>query len=495
MRTTRVRKFLQTAVVSGLLVALGIPATATASSAQFDQVRRILNPVRDQYIVVLKPSSIAVGLRAESLARESGGQVRYTYRHAMQGFSIRTTALGAQMIAAHPFVELVEEDASVSVNATQSPAALGLDRIDQRFLPLDNSYGYGATGSGVTAYIIDTGIRTSHADFGGRATSGFDAIDGGAADDCHGHGTHVAGTLGGATYGVAKQVSLVAVRVLDCGGRGLLSQVIAGVDWVTGNHQPGQPAVANMSLTSGASTAVDKAVKGSIAKGVSYVAAAGNNNANACNYSPARVPEALTVGATTSTDDRAGFSNFGKCLDLFAPGVGIISAWSSGDSATATLNGTSMAAPHVAGLAAKYLQSAPTASPAAVASAIEAAATRGLVQNAKKDSPNLLLYTGLGEAPPAPPPSPPPTPIPGNVAPVADFTYTCGAKLKCKFVDASTDADGKISKRNWEFGDGGKSTNKNPGRKYKQADTYKVTLTVTDNKGATGKVTKTVIVS
>ena len=288
-------------------------------------------------------------------------------------------------------MSLVERDQVFTISTTQSPATWGLDRIDQRARPLSNSYTYTRTGAGVRAYIIDTGIRFSHGEFGGRATSGFDAVDGGAADDCNGHGTHVSGTVGGATYGVAKGVSLVGVRVLDCAGSGTTSGVIAGVDWVTANHV--KPAVANMSLGGGASAALDQAVANSIAAGVTYAIAAGNSNARACNYSPARVATAITVGATTSTDARASYSNWGSCLDLFAPGSSITSSWYTSNTATNTISGTSMATPHVAGVAALYLQGNPGATPATVRNALVANATSGVVGNARTGSPNLLLFT------------------------------------------------------------------------------------------------------
>ncbi len=253
-----------------------------------------------------------------------------------------------------PAVAYVEQDRTVKALGTQAPTpSWGLDRIDQRDLPLNGSFTYPNTGAGVTAYIIDTGIRTSHSDFGGRAIWGTNTTGDGNNTDCNGHGTHVAGTVGGAQYGVAKGVKLIAVKVLNCAGSGSFAGVMAGIDWVTAHHQPGQPAVANMSLgASGSDAATENAVRNSIADGVSYAIASGNSNANACNFTPARVAEAITVNATTNTDARASFSNFGTCTDIFAPGQNITSAWNTSDTATNTISGTSMASPHVAGAAA-----------------------------------------------------------------------------------------------------------------------------------------------
>jgi subtilisin family serine protease len=284
----------------------------------------------------------------------------------------------------------------VQASTIQTGATWGIDRIDQRDLPLSTTFSYVNTGLGVTAYIVDTGIRLSHTQFTGRVSSGYDAIDGGSADDCNGHGTHVAGTVGGTTVGVAKGVSLVAVRVLDCGGSGTWSGVVAGVDWVAANAV--KPAVANMSLGGGASTTLDDAVARAINAGVTFVVAAGNGNTGgkaqpACNYSPARVPAAITVGATGSTDAKASYSNYGTCVDIFAPGNSILSAWYTSDTAGNTISGTSMASPHVAGVAALYLQSNGAASPATVSNALTSGATVGKVTNAGTGSPNRLLFT------------------------------------------------------------------------------------------------------
>jgi subtilisin family serine protease len=296
-------------------------------------------------------------------------------------------------LRANPNVAYIEADATVTASTTQTNATWGIDRIDQRNRPLSTTYNYTSTGAGVTAYVIDTGIRTTHNQFGGRAVGGFTAInDGRGTTDCNGHGTHVAGTVGGTTYGVAKQVRLVAVRVLSCSGSGTTSGVIAGIDWVTGNHAAGSPAVANMSLGGGASSSLDNAVNRSINDGVTYAVAAGNSNVSACNSSPARVPAALTAGSTTSTDARSSFSNYGSCVDLFAPGSSITSAWYTSNTATNTISGTSMASPHVAGAAARYLQGNPSASPATVSDAIRTNATTGVVTNPGSGSPNRLLY-------------------------------------------------------------------------------------------------------
>ena len=337
-------------------------------------------------------------------ARGDGARRVERFSAAIDGFSARMSDSAVEQLRQNPDVAYIEADQRVSADATQSPATWGLDRVDQRNLPLNNSYTYNATGQGVTAYIIDTGILASHNEFGGRVGSGYTAInDGRGTTDCNGHGTHVAGTVGGSTYGVAKQVALRPVRVLDCTGNGATSGVIAGVDWVTANHAAGAPAVANMSLGGGVSSALDTAVNNSIADGVTYAVAAGNENTNACNGSPSRVAAALTVGSTTSTDARSSFSNYGSCLDLFAPGSNITSAWYTGNTATNTISGTSMATPHVAGVAALYLQGSPSASPATVGSAITGTATTGVVGNPGTGSPNRLLYsllTGGGTTPP-----------------------------------------------------------------------------------------------
>lgn len=350
------------------------------------------------YIVVLKDSAAAPATVASLHGKRYGVSVKWIYGHALKGYAARLDASQLRDLRADAAVDYVVADGVATIDTTQTGATWGIDRIDQRKLPLSGTFTYTNTAAAVTAYVIDTGIRVSHAEFAGRATSGWDFVNNDAdASDCNGHGTHVAGTIGGTTYGVAKGVALVAVRVLDCGGSAPWSVVIAGIDFVTAEHQPGEPAVANMSLGGGANLAVDQAVRNSIADGVSYAVAAGNSNLNACAFSPARVGEAMTSGASTSTDRKASFSNWGSCMDWFAPGQDITSAWSSGDSATNTISGTSMASPHTAGVAALYLQSSPLATPATVHKAIGSAATRrvisGLHRLLNPGTPNLLLFT------------------------------------------------------------------------------------------------------
>lgn len=363
--------------------------------------------IANQYIVVLKDDVTDVDTEALRLSRDFGGDRNngHTYHKAIKGFSVKMSEQQAARLANDPRVDYIEEDGAVSLGTTQTGATWGLDRIDQQNLPLDGNYTYNSTGSGVKAYIIDTGIRATHTQLAGRVISGFTAIsDGLGTNDGNGHGTHVSGTVGGTTYGVAKNVTLVAVRVLDSSGSGTNSGVIAGVDFVTSDHVAGQPAVANMSLGGGASTALDTAVSNSIADGVTYAIAAGNDAVDACTQSPARVASAITVGSTTSTDARSSFSNFGTCLDIFAPGSSITSSWNTSDTATNTISGTSMATPHVTGVAALFLETNPTASPATVTAAIVNGATLNKVTGAGTGSPNRLLFSQLGGAPPPPPP-------------------------------------------------------------------------------------------
>ena len=350
------------------------------------------------YIVVLNE-----GASPTSVAAVAGVNPRWVYTAALNGFAATLNQGQLNALRHNPQVAYVEQDQEVTLSTTQSNATWGLDRIDQRDLPLNSTYTYTPTGAGVRAYIIDTGIRTSHTDFGGRASIAWDGI-GDGNQDCNGHGTHVAGTVGSTTYGVAKQVTLIGVRVFACGSSGSTSTIIAGINWVAGNAV--RPAVANMSLGGGASSSMDNAVTGLINAGVIAVVAAGNENQNACNVSPARLAAAITVGSTTSTDARSSFSNYGSCVDLFAPGSSITSTWYTSNTATNSISGTSMASPHVAGVAALYLQGNTSATQSTVANAITSTATTGKVTNAGTGSPNRLLYSLLsgGGTPPPPPP-------------------------------------------------------------------------------------------
>jgi subtilisin family serine protease len=350
-----------------------------------------------RYIVVL--DDVAAGQRgpasqarqvADVLVSAYGGRVHHVYTDALNGYSAEMTEDEALALSNDPRVQFVEEDGVMTTSATQTNPPWGLDRIDQRNRPLNGTYNYNWTGSGVRVYVIDTGIRTAHAQFGGRASNVYD-VNGGNGQDCNGHGTHVAGTVGGSTYGVAKSALLRGVRVFQCGNTTSTSNIIAGVNYVTANRV--LPAVANMSVGGPASSSMDTAVQNLINSGVTVAVAAGNSSTNACTQSPARLAAAITVGSTTSTDARSSFSNYGTCLDLFAPGSSILSAWYTSNTATATLSGTSMASPHVAGAAALYLQANPGASNATVRNALVNNATTNVVTNAGTGSPNRLLYT------------------------------------------------------------------------------------------------------
>ncbi|MFE9763268.1 S8 family serine peptidase [Streptomyces sp. NPDC005808] len=404
MRHTRRRL----AGIASAALVLGVVSTLPANAAP-ERVGQIqyagaANAIADSYIVTLKADAARAGsTEGKALAKEYGATIERTYKKALNGYAVEATEAEAKEFAADPAVASVVQNRTFHINATQpSPPSWGLDRIDQKTLPLNSSYTYpDSAGTGVTAYIIDTGVRITHSDFGGRASYGYDAVDNdNTAQDGNGHGTHVAGTVAGTSYGVAKKAKIVGVRVLDNAGSGTTAGVVAGIDWVTQNAV--KPAVANMSLGGGADTALDTAVRNSIASGVTYAIAAGNSNANASSYSPARVTEAITVGATTSTDARASYSNYGTVLDIFAPGSTITSSWNTSDTATSSISGTSMASPHVAGAAAVYLGDNPTATPAQVATGLINNSSTGVVTSAGTGSPNRLLNVVGGTTTPPP---------------------------------------------------------------------------------------------
>ena len=409
--------------LGGLMVAAAAALLTLAMTAPAEATPLRVPTAR--YIVTLDGAVGDVAATATHLvANLTGARVVRTYQYALKGFVVELPTVGIAarpVLRALPGVAAVERDATVTLAGTESSAPWGIDRVDQRDLPLNGTYNYNATGAGVTAYIIDTGVSAANTDFGGRVSPGTNTVDGDASTtDCNGHGTHVAGIVGGTTYGVAKGVNIVAVRVFGCSDSTATSAIIAGVDWVTGNHAAGAPAVANLSLGGAASDAMDASVRNMIADGVSTAVAAGNDTTAACSESPSRVNEALVVGATDANDKIASFSNFGPCVDLFAPGVNITSDGPASPTATQVFSGTSQATPHVTGDAALYLEQHPGSSPSAVQSGILANATSGHVTGIKTScnaldnllgscmagTPNLLLFTG--NTPQGPPPPPPP---------------------------------------------------------------------------------------
>lgn len=389
MKFCQVSTFLLTIALSHLTYAAPATTNSVLGSSEAKGI------IKNQYIVILNKDVGSSNEFAQGIAKQHGGKVLQTYDAVLKGFAIYLPDVaGTAFVEAmkkNPKVVSVENDTIIKVDATtQSNPDWGLDRIDQKNLPLDSAYSYLQTGSGTTAYIVDTGILSTHQQFSGRVLSGYTAIsDGNGTSDCHGHGTHVAGTVGGSTYGVAKNVSLVPIRILGCDGSGASSNVIAGLDWILKNGK--KPAVVNMSLGGEANASLDSAVENLFNNGYVMVVAAGNSNTDACSSSPARVSKAITVAATDSTDTRASYSNYGSCVDIFAPGSQINSSWIGSNTATKVLNGTSMATPHVVGVVAEMLQSTPTATPQTISNNLLNQASNNVVKN-PSGSPNRLLY-------------------------------------------------------------------------------------------------------
>jgi subtilisin family serine protease len=428
-------------LVCAVVLSLAAALMPVKTAGQRNKLRKVENPIPGQYIVVLNEHIVGesavepvIETEAAYLSSVYGGDVKHVYASALKGFATRMSAKQAEALSLDERVLYVEEDAEVSIASTQIGPGWHLDRVDQRSMPLNTTYNYTQTGAGVHAYVLDTGIRTTHAEFGGRASVAYDPIgDGQNGQDCNGHGTHVAGIVGGSTYGVAKSVSLHAVRVLGCSGSGSVSDMVAGVNWVTANRI--NPAVVNISfIVAGSVSALETAVTNSVNSGVTYAVAAGNSAGDACGYSPARTPAAITVAASANADDRALYSNYGSCVDIFAPGDQVISSWIGSDTAARELSGTSMSAPMVAGVAALYLQANPTASSATVEAAIKNSSTAGVMTNLGAGSPNKLLYSFVtGAPPPTPTPTPSPTATPTpNPTPTPSPTPVQHAQLRVR---------------------------------------------------------------
>ena len=449
--------------------------------------------IPDQYVVTFVDDVKDVPGLAKKLGVESNGTILNVYESALRGFSARLSPAAVNALSHNPNIESIEPDQIVEAAGSQSPAPWSLDRLDQRGATLDNTFSYANSGAGVTIYIVDTGIRIDHVDFTGRASYGYDFVGNTtSAADCNGHGTAMAGDAGGVNYGTAKGASLVSVRVLDCTGNGATSTIIAGLDWVARNHSG--PSVANLSFGTAFSATLNQAVSNLIVSGVTVTVAAGDGGYDACQISPASTAGALSVGGMNSTsgvDVQMSYSNYGTCVDLFAPGYQVFSDGYGSPTGVTNITGTSPSAAFAAGAAAQYLEAHPSAAPSEVVSALINNATTGALAGLGTGSPNRLLYTGSGAD--SPPPPPPPPPPPGNTAPTASFTASC-SKANCSFNASGSKDDNGIVTYAWDFGDRSTSSSSSPTTTHtyttKGSYSVTVTLTVTDAGGLTGQTSK-----
>lgn len=493
-----------TAITLSALALITWTAAPLAATPHSTGVLPSTDPVAGQYVVLLADgvargpgadptAGPTVAQVARALGRSHRAQVARTFDHAVQGFTAWTDPAGAQALAADPRVDLVEQDSWVVAASVQSgPPSWGLDRIDQRSSLLDSTFRYGGTGEGLRVFVVDTGIRSTHTEFGGRVATadGYTALsDGFGTEDCHGHGTHVSGIVGGSTFGAAKDVVLHPVRVLGCNGTGHLSDVIAGLDWVVAEvdaHQKGRPAdrwrgLVVLSLGAPPSMVLDRAVVQTTLAGIPVVVAAGNGGADACASSPARVPEAIVVAATDPDDHRAAYSNGGPCVDLFAPGTGIVSSWIRHDSDAVSLSGTSTAAPHVAAVAATLMARHDWARPEDVERLLVERATDDAVIGAGDGTTDRLLYSAfLHDAVDDPP--------------YATFEVDCDRRRACAFDAGFSFDEAGIASYAWDFGDGSSATRERTRHRYDRSapGPYTVTLTVTDTAGQSSSHSVTV---